>query len=46
MPEAKALFAAVFIHYLVYGFFYVLEGMKYEELIQAGKNENKAGIKQ
>ena len=32
VPEARALFAAVFLQYVAYGFFYVIEGCKYEEI--------------
>ena len=31
VPQARALFAALFTQYLIYGFLYCVEGCKYEE---------------
>ena len=46
MPQAKALFAAVFLQYFVQGFLYVIEGCKYKELTQEKADHNLAQPKQ
>jgi hypothetical protein len=34
IPDAKGLYSAVFIQYLIYGFLYCIEGAKLEEIQQ------------
>ena len=46
MPQAKALFAAVFLQYFVQGFLYIIEGVKYKELTQENRERNIAQPKQ
>lgn len=41
IPDAKGLYSAVFIQYLIYGFLYCIEGAKLEE-IQQKELEKKA----
>jgi len=40
IPQAKGMFSAVFIQYLIYGFLYVVEGAKIKEIKDAEKNIN------
>ena len=42
VPEARALFAAVFLQYLVYGVLYMIEGCKYQKLNKELKEKNLA----
>ena len=41
IPDAKGLYSAVFIQYIIYGFLYCIEGAKLEE-IQQREMEKKA----
>ena len=34
IPEARAMFGALFLQYLVYGFLYMIEGCRYTQLYQ------------
>jgi len=42
IPEARALYASLFLHYLIYGFLWLVEGCKFDEL-NAGNKEAMAG---
>ena len=42
IPEARALFGACFMQYLMYGFVYVIEGCKYQQVTNEMREQNLA----